>query len=231
MKMATDTISSAMVSKIGTMFKATDPSVAAEAATAQTIALTNQTSASTNQVASATSQSASATMLTAANINQSAAATMLSAANTNLSAAGGGGGGASGLIGAGIGAMAGGGGGGTMASGTFQSTTGQTMSQFGTSYISGGYHAGAGSVGTSKPMRLHGGLEADEFPAILQAGEKVIPKNRAKNSQGGGKMVLNVNITALDSQSVFQAIRPLKNELASLLTDARSLNHPSRRNG
>jgi hypothetical protein len=34
--------------------------------------------------------------------------------------------------------------------------------------------------------RLHGGLAADEYPAILQKGEEVIPKNKVGKSAFGG---------------------------------------------
>ena len=71
-------------------------------------------------------------------------------------------------------------------------------------------HAG-GEVGTPKPKRnvpswmfngaprLHGGLAGDEFPAILQRGETVIPKN----GNGGGGMTsnVNINISATDAAS------------------------------
>lgn len=92
------------------------------------------------------------------------------------------------------------------------------------------YHTGAGSVGTSRIPRLHRGLEPDEFPAILEAGEKVTPKNRSKSFSGtGGKTNITVTIQALDSKDVFASIEPLKKELTMLLQDAGSLNVPARR--
>jgi hypothetical protein len=50
--------------------------------------------------------------------------------------------------------------------------------------------------------RLHSGLSADEYPAILQRGEAVIPR-------GGGGTTYNItnNITALDAQSFEQRFR------------------------
>jgi len=47
--------------------------------------------------------------------------------------------------------------------------------------------------------RLHGGLAGDEFPAILQRGETVIPKN----GNAGGNMTsnVNINISATDAAS------------------------------
>ena len=70
---------------------------------------------------------------------------------------------------------------------------------------------GGGVVGTPKPKRsvpswmfngaprLHGGLAGDEFPAILQRGETVIPKNG--NSGGGMTSNVNINISATDAAS------------------------------
>jgi hypothetical protein len=49
----------------------------------------------------------------------------------------------------------------------------------------------------SNAPRLHSGLAADEFPAILQRGEKVTPKDGG----GGGSQTVVVNINAIDSQS------------------------------
>jgi len=47
-----------------------------------------------------------------------------------------------------------------------------------------GAGAGAGSVGVpfTGVTRLHNGLKADEFPAILQRGEQVIPRGQSSNS-------------------------------------------------
>jgi hypothetical protein len=47
--------------------------------------------------------------------------------------------------------------------------------------------------------RLHGGLAGDEFPAILQRGETVIPKNG--NASGGMTSNVNINISATDAAS------------------------------
>lgn len=46
--------------------------------------------------------------------------------------------------------------------------------------------------------RLHNGLKPDEFPAILQAGEQVIPKHEIGNQPGS---TVNININAVDAQS------------------------------
>lgn len=90
-------------------------------------------------------------------------------------------------------------------------------------------HTG-GLIGFSNIPRFHKGLAADEFPAILQAGETVIPKNKSRSFSGtGGKTNITINIQALDSKDVFASIEPLKKELAMLLQDAGSLNVPARR--
>jgi hypothetical protein len=76
--------------------------------------------------------------------------------------------------------------------------------------IIGGWHRG-GIIGETNPSfhrsvppyvfagapRLHSGLRGDEFPAILQKGEAVIPKDKV--GSGGGNT--NITIVALDSQS------------------------------
>lgn len=67
------------------------------------------------------------------------------------------------------------------------------------------HHAG-GSVGGFSmqrvmPMgmfagapRFHSGLAPDEFPAILQRGEEVVPKNRAGSTGGGMTLNITVNV-------------------------------------
>jgi len=101
------------------------------------------------------------------------------------------------LFGVALGAFGGGGAGAAL--GSF-STTGASIT-----------HAG-GLVGTTPTPkrnvpswmfngapRLHGGLAGDEFPAILQRGETVIPKN----GNAGGNMTsnVNINISATDAAS------------------------------
>jgi len=54
--------------------------------------------------------------------------------------------------------------------------------------------------------RLHNGLSADEYPAILQKGEEVIPKSKAgqKQEKSGDSANLNqytININAVDAKS------------------------------
>jgi hypothetical protein len=99
----------------------------------------------------------------------------------NLSKTGGGGGGG-GLLGSILG-MFGGNGGGYTGGNSYGAQTGDwgaTMHSGGTVGVSGGAMRSIPSHYFSTAPRLHQGLAADEYPAILQKGEQVIPK-------GGGK--------------------------------------------
>ncbi|HEY2825252.1 MAG TPA: hypothetical protein VGI83_06880 [Gemmatimonadales bacterium] len=97
------------------------------------------------------------------------------------------------------------------------------------------HHAG-GIVGSGGPSRhvpafafqgaprFHSGLAADEFPAILQKGEQVIPKG------GGGStmhVVTNFNVTAVDDRGVAGFFRDngaaLANEQAKQFRRSRAL--------
>jgi hypothetical protein len=98
---------------------------------------------------------------------------------------------------------------------------------------SGAFHGGAmyeahrgGEVGVDAfPMRrlskaliaaaprLHSGLKPDEFPAVLQRGEEVIPRDEA----GGGGDV-HITITTLDTRSMDQWVRKNQSLLAGATT-------------
>ena len=88
----------------------------------------------------------------------------------------------------------------------------------GLSAILGGlFHSGGivGESGTSRLMpayafagapRLHGGLAADEYPAILQKGEEVIPKSKVgqrkeEKSESANVTQNTFNISAVDAKS------------------------------
>ena len=88
----------------------------------------------------------------------------------------------------------------------------------GISAILGGlFHEGGivGEGGSSRLMpayafagapRLHSGLAADEFPAILQRGEEVIPKNKVGQKQEKSEENATINqysisINAVDAKS------------------------------
>jgi hypothetical protein len=89
---------------------------------------------------------------------------------------------------------------------------------------------GGGEVGPNSPRRmmpsylmaeaprLHSGLMGDEYPAILQKGEHVIPKSEAVG--GGGKAhTVNVYINAIDSASLNETMSRNPNAiLAPFLT-------------
>jgi len=64
------------------------------------------------------------------------------------------------------------------------------------------WHDG-GIVGQPLMPRLHNGLAADEFPAILQSGETVLPRGVQPNITNK----YNINITAVDTQSFDDAMR------------------------
>ena len=50
--------------------------------------------------------------------------------------------------------------------------------------------------------RLHDGLEPDEYPAILQRGERVIDRSRAGRRDNDPQPQVNITIYALDGKSV-----------------------------
>lgn len=96
--------------------------------------------------------------------------------------------------------------------------TGASAVASGIGAIIGGLFHGGGIVGgnTTGVMlpayafagapRLHSGLSADEYPAILQKGEEVIPKSKAgqKQEKSGDSANLNqytININAVDAKS------------------------------
>jgi hypothetical protein len=100
----------------------------------------------------------------------------------NLSKTGGGGGGG-GLLGSIIGMF--GGGGGYTGGNSYGAQTGDwgaTMHSGGTVGVSGGPVRSIPTHYFSTAPRLHQGLAADEYPAILQKGEQVIPKGGGKSS-------------------------------------------------
>ncbi len=60
-------------------------------------------------------------------------------------------------------------------------------------WVSYGHTGGvAGPGGFQQLPRFHTGLKSDEFPAVLQRGEAVIPKNKV-GSLGGGNVTVNVH--------------------------------------
>jgi len=72
--------------------------------------------------------------------------------------------------------------------------------------------------------RLHNGnLRADEYPAILQKGETVIPKNAHFGSAGNGESpstTYNITIQAADAQSFVQLMQKNKGSFESMIVNS-----------
>ena len=78
--------------------------------------------------------------------------------------------------------------------------------------------------------RLHHGLNPDEFPAILQKGEEVISKkDRERKTVIEPKYNINLNISAIDSQSFQSYLNMNRDALAKTIIGMRGDNHPIRR--
>lgn len=63
--------------------------------------------------------------------------------------------------------------------------------------------------------RFHSGLKADEFPAILQKGEEVIPKDEVESNRRsrGGRRDVIINVTTPDADSFRSSRRQMSREL------------------
>jgi hypothetical protein len=82
----------------------------------------------------------------------------------------------------------------------------------------------------SSAPRLHKGIRSDEYPAILQKGERVIPKNenqRAGNMQSQGPV--NIYISTIDSGGVAAFCKRYSRELASAGQMAAKTNFKTRK--
>jgi hypothetical protein len=90
-------------------------------------------------------------------------------------------------------------------------------------------HAG-GIVGITKwPVRrLHQGLKSDEFPAVLQRGELVIPKSQVQAGGSGGSAPTIV-IQAIDTQTGAQFLMRNEKSLATVIGRIYRNNNPLRR--
>jgi DNA-binding phage protein/predicted transcriptional regulator len=86
--------------------------------------------------------------------------------------------------------------------GTMDMTTAAALVRHGGGITGGGMRSIPASYYSSAP-RLHSGLMPDEYPAILQKGEAVIPKG---GSMGGGGDTYYY-ISAMDSQSIVDSLR------------------------
>lgn len=75
-----------------------------------------------------------------------------------------------------------------------------------------GFRAGGGDVNSGKPY-----VVGEKGPELIvpKVDGTVIPNNQLN---GVGKQDINIHITAMDSQSVYQAIEPIKRELADMIS-------------
>ncbi len=131
----------------------------------------------------------------------------------------GGAGGGTGGFGALLGGLLGAGGSQVMAAGTAQATTGMGLEQIGQTFITG--HRG---IPADYMPRLHNGLKPDEFGAVLQKGEEVIPKNQA-----GGKQAITINVSAIDGPGTFAFLSNNSKMLATVMSQEMNNNNPARR--
>jgi len=70
--------------------------------------------------------------------------------------------------------------------------------------------------------RLHNGLRADEFPAILQKGEQVIPKNQVGEETA---QVFNISINAVDAASFSELTQRNPEAIVAPFIDAMQSGH------
>jgi hypothetical protein len=77
--------------------------------------------------------------------------------------------------------------------------------------------------------RLHQGLASDEIPAILQRGERVIPKGGGSGPTIINNITNNITIKAIDSQDMQKALAKERNFLGDLQLANYNANHPIRR--
>lgn len=78
--------------------------------------------------------------------------------------------------------------------------------------------------------RLHKGLNYDEFPAILQKDEVVIPKkDRGRKTIVEPKYDINLNISTIDAQSFQAYLHKNRDALARTIIGMKDDNHPIRR--
>lgn len=107
-----------------------------------------------------------------------------------------------------------------------------TASSLGSVFSSGLMFHSGGTVGvTAAPRRfvpaltfagaprLHNGLLPDEFPAILQRGETVIPKGQS-SANGSLQQNVNVTIVAADAKSFSDMVRRNPSAVIKPITDA-----------
>ncbi len=104
-------------------------------------------------------------------------------------------------------------------------TSGQVGYQ-GTGYEAAGLYHGGGYV-----PRLHRGLASDEFPAILQSGERVLSRNETTSldSTRGRGGDTNIYIQATDANSFINLLAQNRGALASLVANDFASNGQTRK--
>jgi len=171
------------------------------------------------QMAGTTLQLAGTTQIQAG-AGLSIAATSLTAAAAALGASGG-----IGITGGLLGGLVG-------AGGSFGNAGGADM-------VMGSFAHRGGTVGSmaQTPMpislfanapRFHKGfnLRSDEFPTILEKGERVIPKEGESDKQTS---TVVINVSSIDAAGTFQFLSKNKRTIASMLQDTMNKNHTFRR--
>ena len=79
--------------------------------------------------------------------------------------------------------------------------------------------------------RLHQGLRGDEYPAILQYGERVIPRGAGGPPGEGGGNTFIFNIDAIDGENAAAFIYKNSGNIANSVLGEIGGNHPLRRAG
>ena len=80
--------------------------------------------------------------------------------------------------------------------------------------------------------KLHRGLRSDEFPAILQSGEKVLSRGETStvdSRRGGQAQNINITINAVDSRSFQNLLYENRGALDSLVAASLEVNGPTRK--
>jgi TP901 family phage tail tape measure protein len=77
--------------------------------------------------------------------------------------------------------------------------------------------------------RLHRGLASNEYPAILEKGELVVPKEDVEEGSRMPAPTVNINVQAIDAQGTFQFLQSNTELIASMLQNTMNNNHPIRR--
>ena len=80
--------------------------------------------------------------------------------------------------------------------------------------------------------KLHRGLRSDEFPAILQSGEKVLSRGETStvdSRRGGQAQNVSITINAVDARSFQNLLYENRGALDSLVAASLEVNGPTRK--